>query len=72
MGQHSKHGRCGYSMDLSFTVAIDFTASNGNPATSTSLHYYTPQQPSLYGHCLMAVGGIIQDYDRWVLGILEA
>ncbi|KAK2194289.1 hypothetical protein NP493_1g12046 [Ridgeia piscesae] len=50
-------------MDLSFTVAIDFTASNGNPATSTSLHYYTPQQPSLYGHCLMAVGGIIQDYD---------
>ncbi|KAI0225535.1 Copine-8 [Lamellibrachia satsuma] len=50
-------------MDLSFTVAIDFTASNGNPTSSTSLHYYTPQQQSMYAHCLLSVGGIIQDYD---------
>ncbi|XP_069141533.1 copine-8-like isoform X2 [Argopecten irradians] len=48
---------------LNFTVAIDFTASNGNPASPTSLHYNSPYQPNQYGSAIQAVGEIIQDYD---------
>ncbi|KAM9705303.1 copine-8-like [Menidia menidia] len=48
---------------INFTVAIDFTASNGNPAQPTSLHYMSPYQPNAYALALRAVGEIIQDYD---------
>ncbi|KAM4570023.1 copine-8 [Odontesthes bonariensis] len=48
---------------INFTVAIDFTASNGNPAQPTSLHYMSPYQLNAYGMALKAVGEIIQDYD---------
>ncbi|XP_071174493.1 copine-8-like isoform X2 [Mytilus edulis] len=48
---------------LNFTVAIDFTASNGNPSQSTSLHYLNPYQPNQYSAAIQAVGEIIQDYD---------
>ncbi|XP_060540142.1 copine-8 isoform X1 [Pantherophis guttatus] len=48
---------------INFTVAIDFTASNGNPAHPTSLHYMNPYQLNAYGMALRAVGEIIQDYD---------
>ncbi|KAJ8393380.1 hypothetical protein AAFF_G00061020 [Aldrovandia affinis] len=48
---------------INFTVAIDFTASNGNPAQSTSLHYMSPYQLNAYAMALKAVGEIIQDYD---------
>ncbi|XP_039211097.1 copine-9 isoform X5 [Crotalus tigris] len=48
---------------LNFTVAIDFTASNGNPSQPTSLHYMSPYQLSSYAMALKAVGEIIQDYD---------
>uniref|UniRef100_A0A8C5JAE4 Copine C-terminal domain-containing protein n=1 Tax=Junco hyemalis TaxID=40217 RepID=A0A8C5JAE4_JUNHY len=48
---------------LSFTVAIDFTASNGNPSQPTSLHYLSPFQLNAYSLALRAVGDIIQDYD---------
>ncbi|XP_059519457.1 copine-9 isoform X2 [Myotis daubentonii] len=48
---------------LNFTVAIDFTASNGNPLQPTSLHYMSPYQLSAYAMALKAVGEIIQDYD---------
>jgi hypothetical protein len=50
-------------MQLNFTVAIDFTASNGNPTEPTSLHYISPYQPNQYCMALQAVGEIIQDYD---------
>uniref|UniRef100_A0A672SGR0 Copine-5-like n=1 Tax=Sinocyclocheilus grahami TaxID=75366 RepID=A0A672SGR0_SINGR len=33
---------------IHFTVAIDFTASNGNPSQSTSLHYMSPYQMNAY------------------------
>nr|XP_033484126.1 copine-9-like [Epinephelus lanceolatus] len=48
---------------LNFTVAIDFTASNGNPSQPTSLHYMSPYQMNAYAMALKAVGEIIQDYD---------
>uniref|UniRef100_A0A8C4QMF6 Copine Va n=1 Tax=Eptatretus burgeri TaxID=7764 RepID=A0A8C4QMF6_EPTBU len=50
-------------MQINFTVAIDFTASNGNPSQPTSLHYLCPYQPSAYALALRSVGSIIQDYD---------
>uniref|UniRef100_A0A4W5RWZ6 Copine family member 9 n=1 Tax=Hucho hucho TaxID=62062 RepID=A0A4W5RWZ6_9TELE len=49
---------------LNFTVAIDFTASNGNPSQPTSLHYMSPYQMNAYAMALKAVGEIIQDYDK--------
>ena len=51
-------------MELSFTVAIDFTASNGNPSSSNSLHHIDPSgKPNQYLAAIKAVGEIIQDYD---------
>ena len=50
--------------ELSFTVAVDFTASNGNPQDSRSLHYIDPSgAPNQYVAAIKAVGEIIQDYD---------
>ncbi|XP_056307767.1 copine-8 isoform X1 [Danio aesculapii] len=48
---------------INFTVAIDFTASNGNPSQPTSLHYMSPYHLNAYALALRAVGEIIQDYD---------
>ncbi|MEJ1280308.1 copine VII [Cricetulus griseus] len=45
------------------TVAIDFTASNGDPRSSQSLHCLSPRQPNHYLQALRTVGGICQDYD---------
>ncbi|XP_076806884.1 copine-8-like [Clavelina lepadiformis] len=49
--------------ELCFVVAIDFTASNGNPQQPSSLHYINPNQPNQYSLAIQAVGNIIQDYD---------
>jgi len=50
--------------ELAFTVAIDFTASNGNPQDPHSLHYNNPTgAPNQYITAIKAVGDIIQDYD---------
>ncbi|XP_054566482.1 copine-7 [Eptesicus fuscus] len=48
---------------IHFTVAIDFTASNGDPRNSCSLHYISPFQPNEYLQALVAVGEVCQDYD---------
>ncbi|XP_022084005.1 copine-8-like isoform X1 [Acanthaster planci] len=50
--------------ELNFTVAIDFTASNGDPRQPTSLHYMNPYTPNSYLRALWAVGEVIQDYDH--------
>ena len=55
---------CVHRMQMNFTVAIDFTASNGNPSQPSSLHYMNPYQPNQYAAAIQAVGEIIQDYDR--------
>lgn len=54
---------------LNFTVGMDFTGSNGNPALPKSLHYLDPESPvpsNQYTEALTAVGCIIQDYDTLV------
>ncbi|XP_078393531.1 copine-7-like [Cetorhinus maximus] len=48
---------------IHFTVAIDFTASNGDPRNSQSLHFINHSQPNEYLKALTAVGEICQDYD---------
>lgn len=48
---------------INFTVGIDFTASNGNPSQSNSLHYLNPHEPNEYVKALVAVGEVCQDYD---------
>ncbi|XP_046542548.1 copine-8-like isoform X2 [Haliotis rubra] len=48
---------------LHCTFAVDFTASNGDPKTPTSLHYMNPYRPNPYATAVRAVGDIIQDYD---------
>ncbi|GFN97507.1 copine-3 [Plakobranchus ocellatus] len=50
-------------MQINFTVGIDFTASNGNPSQSTSLHYINPYEPNEYMAAIKAVGAVCQDYD---------
>ncbi|XP_041104023.1 copine-4 [Polyodon spathula] len=63
---HKMHSFLDYIMggcQIQFTVAIDFTASNGDPHNSCSLHYIHPYQPNEYLKALVAVGEICQDYD---------
>uniref|UniRef100_A0A8D0A1Q7 Copine IVb n=1 Tax=Sander lucioperca TaxID=283035 RepID=A0A8D0A1Q7_SANLU len=54
---------CSGDHDRELKVAIDFTASNGDPRNSCSLHYIHPYQPNEYLKALVAVGEICQDYD---------
>ncbi|CAH9075844.1 unnamed protein product [Cuscuta epithymum] len=50
--------------ELSFMVAVDFTASNGNPRLPDSLHYNDPSgRPNAYQRAITEVGGILQFYD---------
>lgn len=52
-------------LQLNVTVAIDFTGSNGNPKTPTSLHYHHPGRDSLnpYQSVILSVGSILSSYD---------
>ncbi|XP_059147817.1 copine-3-like [Physella acuta] len=50
-------------MQINFIVGIDFTASNGNPSQSTSLHYINPLVPNEYMTAIKTVGEVCQDYD---------
>jgi hypothetical protein len=48
-------------MEISLMVAIDFTASNGDPDSPTSLHYKGAVNP--YQKAISAVGSIVLQYD---------
>uniref|UniRef100_A0A4W6G439 Copine-3 n=1 Tax=Lates calcarifer TaxID=8187 RepID=A0A4W6G439_LATCA len=48
---------------INFTIAIDFTGSNGDPRYPISLHYINPQGYNEYLAAIWAVGNVIQDYD---------
>jgi len=51
-------------LQLNFTVAIDFTGSNGHPSDPSSLHYNGPGgRHNQYMTAIQSVGDIIQDYD---------
>lgn len=50
--------------ELNFMVAVDFTASNGNPRSQDSLHYIDPSgRLNAYQQAIMEVGEVIQFYD---------
>ncbi|XP_055825308.1 protein BONZAI 1-like [Solanum dulcamara] len=50
--------------ELNFMVAIDFTASNGNPRLPDSLHYIDPSgRPNSYQRAILDVGEVLQFYD---------
>ena len=48
--------------ELSLSIAVDFTGSNGDPQYPDSLHYldYSKNQ---YLHCMREVGAILSHYD---------
>ncbi|XP_075252621.1 copine-8-like isoform X2 [Convolutriloba macropyga] len=51
-------------LQMGFTVAIDFTGSNGDPAYVQSLHYFNPNEPfNQYTTAIEAVGNVVQEYD---------
>lgn len=50
--------------EISFLVAVDFTASNGDVHSPGSLHYIDPTgRPNAYQTAIHAVGGVLQYYD---------
>ena len=50
-------------LNLSLTVGIDFTASNGGATNPTSLHYILGPRPNQYQSTLTEVGMILLEYD---------
>uniref|UniRef100_A0A8C4HSX8 Copine IVb n=1 Tax=Dicentrarchus labrax TaxID=13489 RepID=A0A8C4HSX8_DICLA len=55
---------------IQFTVAIDFTASNGDPRNSCSLHYIHPYQPNEYLKALVA--NPLHQSSFGIQGVVEA
>ena len=55
--------RGGY--DINLVVAIDFTASNGDPRQPNTLHYTDPNRTSMnsYQRAIYSVGNILTHYD---------
>ena len=49
---------------MNFSIAVDFTASNGDPSDYRSLHFMNPQtMENQYTTAIRSVGEIVQDYD---------
>jgi hypothetical protein len=52
-------------MEINLSVAIDFTGSNGDPKSSSSLHYVRPDgQPNEYQAATTTVTEILQNFDK--------
>jgi len=49
--------------EINLLVAVDFTASNKNPAAPDSLHYMNPQAYNEYQSAIISVGEVLQPYD---------
>eukprot|EP00826_Nyctotherus_ovalis_P020480 TRINITY_DN16436_c0_g1_i3.p1 TRINITY_DN16436_c0_g1~~TRINITY_DN16436_c0_g1_i3.p1 ORF type:complete len:364 (+),score=71.08 TRINITY_DN16436_c0_g1_i3:112-1092(+) len=47
---------------ISLSIAIDFTASNGYPRAKNSLHYFNPKT-NPYISAILSIGQILQEYD---------
>ena len=57
--------------EISFTMAIDYTASNGNPADPRSLHYVDPTGVELndYAKAMSGIGRVLEFYgERKAMG----
>ncbi|CAJ1937599.1 unnamed protein product [Sphenostylis stenocarpa] len=62
--QHSFLDYLAGGFELNFMVAVDFTASNGNPRLPDSLHYNDPSgRPNAYQRAILEVGEVLQYYD---------
>uniref|UniRef100_A0A3B5L281 Copine 3 n=1 Tax=Xiphophorus couchianus TaxID=32473 RepID=A0A3B5L281_9TELE len=48
---------------INFTIAIDFTGSNGDPMSPQSLHYISPDGYNEYLQAIWAVGNVVIDYN---------
>jgi len=49
---------------IHFTVAVDFTASNGKPTDAKSLHFIHPHTSNDYMIALRDIGSVIEKYSR--------
>ncbi|CAN0354343.1 unnamed protein product [Pylaiella littoralis] len=52
-------------MQIAFSVAVDYTASNGMPSRPNSLHYHDPsgRTKNEYGQAILSVGGVLEYFD---------
>ncbi|PRP81554.1 copine-8-like, partial [Planoprotostelium fungivorum] len=51
--------------EISLVVAVDFTGSNGDPRSPTSLHYFSPDGSlNQYGKAIRSVGDVCAPYDH--------
>eukprot|EP01129_Flabellula_baltica_P010468 TRINITY_DN4429_c0_g1_i1.p1 TRINITY_DN4429_c0_g1~~TRINITY_DN4429_c0_g1_i1.p1 ORF type:complete len:448 (-),score=111.47 TRINITY_DN4429_c0_g1_i1:395-1738(-) len=48
---------------INLMVAVDYTASNGDPSSPQSLHYFQPGVLNQYSQVIQAVGNILVAYD---------
>ena len=56
-----------HGLELNFMVAIDFTASNGDPRDSFSLHYIYPRNSNKlnsYERAILSIGTVLECYDK--------
>ncbi|VDN03950.1 unnamed protein product [Thelazia callipaeda] len=53
-----------FRTQIHFSVAVDFTASNGNPLDCSSLHYIHPHKCNPYMTALNAVTSVINKYNK--------
>ncbi|OMJ84217.1 hypothetical protein SteCoe_14704 [Stentor coeruleus] len=50
-------------VQLNFSVAVDFTGSNGAYTSPSSLHHMNPQMPNQYEKAIWEIGSILEAYD---------
>eukprot|EP01135_Chromosphaera_perkinsii_P003710 Nk52_evm28s252 gene=Nk52_evmTU28s252 len=49
---------------INFSIAIDFTTSNGEMSSEKSLHYFDITRPNRYMRAIAATSKVIQHYDK--------
>lgn len=50
-------------LNISMITCIDFTGSNGDPKSPSSLHYMNPHQPNEYQQAITSICSILMNYD---------